>query len=113
MEEEEGEEGEGDVEEEEGEEGEGDNWEGMWWVYGATCSCAEEINKRITAHSLVHLPSSEPLHLRLVAVLNPLDPGLQKWAHLLQVLQVATQFDIQVYLNPRGKLAELPIKRYI
>ena len=62
-------------------------------------------------HSGVHLPAPESLHHVITAIVNPLDPTMQKWAHLLKVLQVVTSCDITVILNPQSKLSEVPIKR--
>ena len=69
-------------------------------------------------HSLpcsgVHLPSSDPdLELRLVAYLNPLSPGAQQLAPLIQTLYTATSVSVDVYLNPVGKISAVPIKRFV
>ena len=37
---------------------------------------------------------------------------MQKWAHLLKVLQMVVLCDIKIFLNPQSKLSEVPIKRY-
>ena len=66
----------------------------------------------ITLCSVIHLPAPEPVHHVLMAVLDPLDPSVQKWAHLLKVLRVVSSCDITVFLNPQNKLSEVPIKRY-
>lgn len=47
----------------------------------------------------------------ITAILDPLDPTMQKWAHILKVLQVVTFCDITIFLNPQSKLSEVPIKR--
>ena len=59
----------------------------------------------------VYLPAPEPLHHMITAIINPLDPSMQKWAHILKVVQVMTSCDITIHLNPQSKLSEVPIKR--
>ena len=71
------------------------------------------VTAALPACSGVHLPASEPLYHSVTAVLNPLDPAMQKWAHLLKVLRVVTPCDISIFLNPQSKLSEFPIKRYV
>lgn len=55
----------------------------------------------------------DALHHKIIAIINPLDPSIQKWSHILKVLQVIIPCDISIYLNPQSKLSEVPIKRYV
>ena len=64
--------------------------------------------------SRVHLPSSDPdMELRLVAYIDPLSPSTQRLAPLIQTLHTATSINVEVYLNPKSKLSEMPIKRLV
>ena len=59
------------------------------------------------------MPAPDELHHSIIAIINPLDPTIQKWSHILKVLQVIIPCDITIYLNPQSKLSEVPIKRYV
>ncbi|CAD6189361.1 unnamed protein product [Caenorhabditis auriculariae] len=48
----------------------------------------------------------------VVAVVDPLTPSAQKLAPILEVIRKITNSDIKVVMNPKGKLSELPIKRF-
>ncbi len=62
-------------------------------------------------HSLAFLPSPSP-SLQLVAYLDPVSTGAQKLAPLLHVLQSALPIELSVYLNPKSKLSEMPVRRF-
>ncbi len=48
----------------------------------------------------------------LVAVLNPASELGQKWAPILKVLSELEGVHLQVFLNPKDGLDELPVKRF-
>ena len=73
----------------------------------------------LTKHSVLHLPPSssssedegEGVSLSCVAVVDPLAPGTQWLAPLLQALHTAISLELLLVLNPQHGLSEMPIKR--
>jgi UDP-glucose:glycoprotein glucosyltransferase len=50
--------------------------------------------------------------IHLVAVLNPASEQGQKWAPILKVLSELDGVYLRIFLNPRERLDELPVKRF-
>ncbi|VDK63050.1 unnamed protein product [Cylicostephanus goldi] len=48
----------------------------------------------------------------VVAVVDPLSGSAQKLAPILDLLRKAVNCDLKIVLNPKGKLSELPLKRF-
>lgn len=46
-------------------------------------------------------------------VVDPLTNGAQKMSTLLEVIREVANVNIKLFLNPRGKLSELPLKRLL
>ena len=85
------------------------------YIFNSDNFCPFTMNETLCVVALcsgIHLPAPETVHHQITAILDPLDPSMQKWAHLLKVLQVVTPCDISIFLNPQSKLSEVPIKRY-
>lgn len=49
----------------------------------------------------------------VIAIVDPLSREVQKAAPLLALLRSVVNADIKLVMNPRAKLSELPLKRYI
>ncbi len=62
-------------------------------------------------HSLLNLPSPSP-SLQLVVYIDPVSPGAQKLAPLIDTLQQTLPVSVLLYLNPVSKLSEMPVKRF-
>ncbi|XP_065177513.1 UDP-glucose:glycoprotein glucosyltransferase 1-like [Sycon ciliatum] len=64
-------------------------------------------------HSAMHLETgSGQFSYEIMAIIDPLTESAQRLAPLLQVLQNVTSVDITVFMNPKSKLSELPVKRF-
>lgn len=64
-------------------------------------------------HSVVKIPPRrDGLAYDIVAVLDPLTKGAQKLVPILQVLHNTFNVNLKIFLNPKGKHSELPVKRF-
>ncbi|KAL2081652.1 hypothetical protein ACEWY4_023505 [Coilia grayii] len=64
-------------------------------------------------HSVVHLPPREDeLFYDVVAIVDPLTREAQKLSPLLSVLGQVVNMKLQVFLNCRAKLSEMPLKSF-
>ncbi|XP_030838200.1 UDP-glucose:glycoprotein glucosyltransferase 1 isoform X1 [Strongylocentrotus purpuratus] len=65
-------------------------------------------------HSMMNIPPRKPdqASYDIVAVLDPLTRDSQKWSQLLQVLHQGLNVNINIYMNPRAQLSELPLKSF-
>ena len=48
----------------------------------------------------------------MTAIVDPLSREAQKLSHLLIIIREITNVRLQVAMNPRGKLSEMPLKRF-
>jgi len=63
--------------------------------------------------SVVKLPADPSLPAFTVeAILDPISSQAQKMSSMLLILQQITNVDIRIYLNPKEKLSELPLKNF-
>ncbi|XP_065840475.1 UDP-glucose:glycoprotein glucosyltransferase 1-like isoform X2 [Oscarella lobularis] len=66
-------------------------------------------------HSCAHVTTSEDAEtssFEMSAIINPLSKGAQRMSALLMVLQNVTRINLKMYMNPVGKLSEMPVKRF-
>ncbi|OAQ96902.1 hypothetical protein LLEC1_00568 [Akanthomyces lecanii] len=63
-------------------------------------------------HTTIEVGDSKSASIHLVALLNPLSEQAQRWAPLLKVLSQLDGVYLKLFLNPKEKLEELPIKRF-
>ena len=73
-----------------------------------------ELSYRADSHSVVKVPprSEGTIAYNVVAVLDPLSKSAQKLVPILQVLHNSFNIDLKIFLNPKGKHSELPVKRF-
>lgn len=63
-------------------------------------------------HTMFEVGDASTATIQLAAVLNPVSEQCQKWASILKVLSELDGVYLRVFLNPRDRLDELPIKRF-
>ncbi|KAM9804857.1 UDP-glucose:glycoprotein glucosyltransferase 2 [Neosynchiropus ocellatus] len=64
-------------------------------------------------HSVLHLPPREnEVYYDVVAVVDPLTRQAQKMSHLLIVLSQVVNVRLQIFMNCRGKLSEMPLQSF-
>ncbi|XP_071491189.1 UDP-glucose:glycoprotein glucosyltransferase 1-like [Diadema antillarum] len=65
-------------------------------------------------HSMISVAPRKPDEpsYDIVAVLDPLTRESQKWSHLLLMLSEALNVNINVFMNPKAQLSELPLKSF-
>merc|ERR1712168_1001281 len=73
-----------------------------------------ELSYRADTHSVVKIPprSENTIAYNVIAVLDPLSKSAQKLVPILQVLHGSFNIDLKIFLNPKGKHSELPVKRF-
>jgi UDP-glucose:glycoprotein glucosyltransferase len=63
-------------------------------------------------HSSIHVSNSNDPTIRIVAAIDPASEVVQHWIPILKTLSELEGVDLQIYLNPRERITELPIKRF-
>lgn len=63
-------------------------------------------------YTSIDLPSSPDPTIEVVAVLDPASELVQQWVPILQTLSQLHGVHVRIYLNPKERLSELPIKRF-
>jgi UDP-glucose:glycoprotein glucosyltransferase len=63
-------------------------------------------------YSSFSVPSSTDPSIQIVTALDPTTEVSQRWIPILKVLSELDGVDLHVYLNPREKIQEIPIKRF-
>ncbi|KAH6652055.1 UDP-glucose:glycoprotein glucosyltransferase [Truncatella angustata] len=65
-----------------------------------------------SAHTMISVGDESTANIHLVAVLNPASEQGQKWAPILKVLSELDGVFLRIFLNPRERIDELPVKRF-
>ena len=66
-----------------------------------------------TEHSVLHIEAPEPgPTFDLVAVLDPVSRGAQKFLPIIEALSEVVNADIKIFFNCREKLSEMPLKSF-
>ncbi|XP_053733940.1 UDP-glucose:glycoprotein glucosyltransferase 2 isoform X2 [Synchiropus splendidus] len=64
-------------------------------------------------HSVLHLsPRENEVYYDVVAIVDPLTRQAQKMSHLLMVLSQVVNVRLQIFMNCRGKLSEMPLQSF-
>ncbi|TQV98347.1 UDP-glucose:glycoprotein glucosyltransferase [Cordyceps javanica] len=63
-------------------------------------------------HTTIEVGDAASASIHLIVLLNPLSEQAQRWAPLLKVLSELDGVYLKLFLNPKEKLEELPIKRF-
>lgn len=82
-------------------------------IFESSSSVRSTIYKKWDAkHTTIEVGDLKTAAIQLVALLNPLSEQGQRWAPLLKVLSELDGVHLKLFLNPKEKLEELPIKRF-
>lgn len=82
-------------------------------IFESSSSIRSLIYKKWDAkHTTIEVGDPKSASIHLVALLNPLSEQAQRWAPLLKVLSELDGVYLKLFLNPKEKLEELPIKRF-
>ncbi|KAI1261991.1 UDP-glucose:glycoprotein glucosyltransferase [Xylariaceae sp. FL1019] len=65
-----------------------------------------------SSHTAIDIGDPESANIHLVALLNPTSEQGQRWSPILKVLSELEGVFVRIFINPREKLEELPIKRF-
>ncbi|KAI1385337.1 glycosyltransferase family 24 protein [Hypoxylon trugodes] len=65
-----------------------------------------------STHTMIEIGDASKANIHFVALLNPASEVGQKWASILNVLSQLDGVYLRIFLNPKEKLEELPIKRF-
>ncbi|KAH9904549.1 UDP-glucose:glycoprotein glucosyltransferase [Xylariomycetidae sp. FL2044] len=65
-----------------------------------------------STHTMIEVGVASEANIHFVAVLNPTSEVGQKWAPILKVLSELDGVYMRIFLNPREKMEELPVKRF-
>ena len=63
-------------------------------------------------YTTIKLSSSEDPTIRIVAVVDPASEAVQSWIPILQTLSQLSGVSVKIFLNPKDRLSELPVKRF-
>ncbi|KAI1080300.1 glycosyltransferase family 24 protein [Whalleya microplaca] len=65
-----------------------------------------------SSYTMIEVGDASTASIHFVAVLNPTSEQGQKWAPILKVLSELDGVNMRIFLNPKEKLEELPVKRF-
>ncbi|KAJ9611233.1 killer toxin resistant protein [Cladophialophora chaetospira] len=65
-----------------------------------------------STHTTIKLSNAEEPTIQIVAVVDPASEAVQPWVPILRALSQLNGVSIQIFLNPRDRLTELPVKRF-
>ncbi|KAI0880437.1 UDP-glucose:glycoprotein glucosyltransferase [Annulohypoxylon maeteangense] len=65
-----------------------------------------------STHTMIDVGDPSTANIHFVSMINPASEVGQKWAAILKVLSQLDGVYMQIFLNPKEKLEELPIKRF-
>lgn len=64
------------------------------------------------SHTLIERGDSETATIQIVATIDPASEVAQRWVPILKVLSDLSGVHLRLYLNPKERLDELPVKRF-
>ena len=82
-------------------------------IYGAAPPVRESRFKVWNGtHTSIHAGKAKDPAIRIVASIDPAADTVQHWIPILKTLSELEGVDLLIYLNPKERLTELPIKRF-
>lgn len=63
-------------------------------------------------HTSIKLANSDDPTIQIVAVVDPASEIVQQWVPILQTLSQLNGVSVRIFLNPKDRLTELPVKRF-
>ena len=64
------------------------------------------------SHTLISTGNADTAAIRIVAALDPTSEVAQRWIPILKVVSELSGVCMQLFLNPRERMQELPVKRF-
>ncbi|KAI5244537.1 UDP-glucose,glycoprotein glucosyltransferase [Aureobasidium subglaciale] len=64
------------------------------------------------SHTLIERGDAESATIQIVASIDPASETAQRWVPILKVLSELSGIHLRLYLNPKERLDELPVKRF-
>ena len=71
-----------------------------------------KFNEWAGSHTMIQTGDPETSSIHLVASIDPTSQIAQRWIHILKVLSELSGVHLKLYLNPKERMQELPIKRF-
>jgi UDP-glucose:glycoprotein glucosyltransferase len=65
-----------------------------------------------SAHTAIEIGDPETASVHIAGLLNPLSERGQRWAPILKILSELDGVYMKLFLNPKDKIEELPVKRF-
>ena len=65
-----------------------------------------------STYTAIHTSTSADSSIQIVAAIDPASELAQHWVPILKVLSELQGVDVKIFLNPRERLSELPVKRF-
>jgi UDP-glucose:glycoprotein glucosyltransferase len=72
----------------------------------------DKFNVWNSKHSAIHLSSTNDPTVQIVAAIDPASDIVQHWIPILKILSELHGVDVKIFLNPKERILELPIKRF-
>ncbi|OQV08670.1 hypothetical protein CLAIMM_12901 isoform 3 [Cladophialophora immunda] len=63
-------------------------------------------------HTSIKISNSDDINIQIVAAIDPASELVQQWVPILQTLSQLSGVSVQIFLNPKDRLTELPVKRF-
>lgn len=66
-----------------------------------------------STHTIIDIATSEDPIVQVVAVIDPASEVVQQWVPIIQTLSKLSGVNVKIFLNPKDRLTELPVKRFL
>ncbi|OAP58443.1 hypothetical protein AYL99_07533 [Fonsecaea erecta] len=63
-------------------------------------------------HTSINISNSDDVNIQIVAAIDPASELVQQWVPILKSLSQLSGVSVQIFLNPKDRLTELPVKRF-
>ena len=64
-------------------------------------------------HTAINIVNSDDPTVQVVAVVDPASEVVQQWIPVIQTLAQLSGVNVEIFLNPKDRLTELPVKRFL
>ncbi|KIW75177.1 hypothetical protein Z517_11949 [Fonsecaea pedrosoi CBS 271.37] len=65
-----------------------------------------------STHTSINISNSDDINIQIVASIDPASELVQQWVPILESLSQLNGVSVQIFLNPKDRLTELPVKRF-
>lgn len=66
-----------------------------------------------STHTTIDIANSQDPTVQVVAVIDPASEVVQQWIPIIQTLSQLSGVNVKIFLNPKDRLTELPVKRFL